>query len=226
MRIRELPSGERPREKMQRHGSAALSSGELLAILLRTGTREKTALALAEELLAMDPGGLRHLANCTIEELSRLHGIGPAKACQIKAAVELGRRIATMPREPHAVIRCTEDAVGLFMETMRYYPKEHFRALLLSAKGEIIAEETISIGDLSTSIVHPRESFAGAIRRSAAAVLFVHNHPSGDPQPSRDDIEVTKRLCEAGRILGIRVLDHIIIGDGRWISMKADGMME
>lgn len=225
MIIREMPQNERPREKMLGLGSQALSNGELLAILLRTGTKEKTAIMLAEELLSMDSEGILYLEECSIEELIKIKGMGISKACQICAAVELGKRIATIPRREKQRVGSTEDVVEIFMEKMRYYKKEFFNVLLINAKGEIISEENIAIGDLSSSIVHPRESFARAVKRSAAAVIFIHNHPSGDPTPSREDINVTERLCEAGEILGIRVLDHIIIGDGRYSSFKAKGLI-
>ncbi|MEA4922589.1 MAG: DNA repair protein RadC [Eubacteriaceae bacterium] len=225
MIMRDMPASERPREKMANCGSEALSNGELLAILIRTGTKEKTAVRLADDLLAMDRDGIIYLAECSLEELSAVKGIGPAKACQIKAAVELGRRIATVPRREREKVASTEDVVSIYMEKMRYYKKEFFNTLLLSAKGEIISEENIAIGDLCSSIVHPRESFTSAVKKSAAAVIFIHNHPSGDPAPSSEDVEVTKRLCEAGEILGIRVLDHIIIGDGRYTSFKAKGLI-
>lgn len=223
MMIKELPCSERPREKMMQHGSHALTNAELLAILLRTGTSDKTATGLAEELLALDASGIVYLAECPMEELSAVHGIGPAKACQVKAAVEIGRRIATQPRPDRMKVTSTEQVVDIFMEKMRYYKKEFFNVLLINTKGEILSVENIAVGDLNSSIVHPRESFASAVRKSAAAVIFVHNHPSGDPTPSRQDIEVTKRLCEAGDILGIQVLDHIIIGDGRYQSLMAEG---
>lgn len=220
MIIRELPEYERPREKMRREGSQALSNGELLALLLSSGTRNKTALQLAEEILALDPGGIVYLTECSLEELLSIDGVGQAKACQLLAAVELGRRIATTPRSIRDRVASTKDVANIFMERMRYYKKEFFNVLLINAKGDIIGEETITIGDISSSIVHPRESFSSAIKRGAAAVIFVHNHPSGDPEPSKEDIAVTKRLCRAGEILGIRVLDHVIIGDGKYRSFK------
>lgn len=220
MVIRELPEYERPREKMCREGSRALSNGELIALLLSSGTRNKTAVQLAEEILALDPGGIVYLTECSLEELLSIDGVGRAKACQLLAAVELGRRIATSPRSTRQRVASTKDVANIFMERMRYYKKEFFNVLLINAKGDIIGEETVTIGDISSSIVHPRESFASAIKRGAAAVIFVHNHPSGDPEPSKEDIAVTKRLCRAGEILGIRVLDHVIIGDGKYRSFK------
>lgn len=225
MKIRELPVSERPREKMLRFGRGALSNGELLAILLRTGTKEKTALRLADDILSLDQKGLLHLQECSLEELAKVKGIGLAKACQIGAAVELGKRIATTPREERNIVKSTKDVADIFMEKMRYYGKEHFDVLLLDAKGNLIAAENVAVGDIASSIVHPRETFRSAIKRGAFAVILIHNHPSGDPTPSKEDVHVTERLCKAGEILGISVLDHIIIGDGTYISLKGAGFI-
>ncbi len=225
MIIQEMPRSERPREKLTAQGRESLSNGELLAILLRTGTKEKTAIHLAEEILSMDPAGLTYLAGCTWEELAALDGIGPAKACQILAAVELGTRIASAPRADRPRVTGSRDVADRYMERMRHYRKEYFNVLLLSSKGDVIGEENVSVGDIRTSIVNPRESFTMAVRKSATAVVFIHNHPSGDPTPSAEDRAVTRRLCEAGEILGIPVLDHIIIGDGRYVSLKEMGLI-
>lgn len=220
MIIQELPEMERPREKLFRYGQANLTNAELIALLLGTGSKGQSAIGLAENLLAMDETGLLHLTGCSVEELSKIKGMGLAKASRLLAALELGGRIATTQRSKKSKIESTSDVVRIFMEKMRYHKKEHFNALLLNAKGEILAVETIAVGDLSSSIVHPREAFLAAVKRSAAAVIFIHNHPSGNPKPSPQDIDVTHRLCETGKILGIHVLDHIIIGDGVYISMK------
>jgi DNA repair protein RadC len=220
MIIRELPEMERPREKLSRYGKEHLTNTELIALLLGTGSRGESSIGLAENLLALDEAGLLHLANCSVEELSRVKGMGLAKACKLLAAMELGSRVSTTQRPQKTKIESTADVVEIFMEKMRYHKKEYFNVLLLNAKGEILAVETVAIGDLSSSIVHPREAFLAAVKKSAAAVIFIHNHPSGNPKPSPQDIEVTNRLCETGKILGIHVLDHIIIGDGIYISMK------
>lgn len=218
MKIKELPTEERPREKMVARGKESLSNSELLAILLRNGTKDKTAIHVAEEILSMENDGIRNLQDVSIEELSRIKGMGEAKCCQILAAVELGMRMSTMPKRSKRKVKNTEDVANIFMEEMRYYQKEFFNALLLNSKGEIISIENISIGDLNSSIVHPREAYKSAVKKSAASVIFVHNHPSGDPNPSKEDIHVTKRLREAAKLLGINFLDHIIIGDGAYIS--------
>lgn len=225
MNMKRLPPEERPREKLLFYGKEMLSSAELLAILLRTGTKSQSALELAHEILTLDERGILFLENCSPEELSAVKGMGKAKACQILAAIELGKRVATHPRKVKNEIANPDDIVQLFMEKMRYYKKEHFKILLINAKGKIMEETDISIGDLCSTLIHPREVFCQAVKRSAASVVFVHNHPSGDPQPSRQDLETTSRLVKAADILGIKVLDHIIIGDGTYISLKSRGLM-
>lgn len=225
MNIRKLPEEERPREKLLRTGKENLSTAEILAILLRSGTKEKSALELASELMTVSAEGIGFLAECRPEELAKIRGIGLAKACEILAAVELGRRIASRPSAKRTSITSAQDIAQIFMERMRYYKKEHFVSLMLNAKGEIIEEAKISVEDLCSSTTHPREVFVDAVRRSAGSVVFLHNHPSGDPEPSQTDVETTLRLMEAGNILGIPVLDHIVIGDGCYVSMKARGMI-
>ena len=225
MKIKGMPSEERPREKMIRQGKESLSNGELLAILLKSGSREKSALELANELLCLSQDGLLYLEDCSIEEMAAVKGIGEAKACQIMAALELGKRAATLPRKEKPAIGGPQDIVQLFMEKMRYYKKEYFKTLLLDTKGRVIEETEISVGDLNSAPVHPREVFMQAVRRSAAAVVLLHNHPSGDPTPSPEDLEITARLVESAHILGINVVDHIVIGDGVYVSMKSEGLM-
>jgi DNA repair protein RadC len=220
MILRELPSLERPREKLLRYGPPQLTSAELIALLLGTGSKGESAVRLAENLLALNEDGLLYLADCSVEELSAVKGVGPAKAATLLAAMELGTRMSSARRSEKTTIESTFDVVSIFMEKMRHHKKEYFNVLLLNAKGGILAVETVAVGDLSSSIVHPREAFVSAVKRSAAAVIFIHNHPSGNPKPSPQDIEVTQRLCETGKILGIHVLDHIIIGDGTYVSMK------
>ncbi|MGI6553442.1 MAG: RadC family protein [Bacillota bacterium] len=222
--IKDLPAEMRPREKMQTQGPEALSNGELLAILIRVGNRSESALDLANRLLAQ-AGGLRFLVETSIEELSKIKGIGLAKASQIKAAVELGRRIALDPGEMRPVIRSPEDVASLLMEKMRFLDREHFQVMTLNTKNQVLGIKTAFIGSLNSSIVHPREIFKEAIKRSAAALILVHNHPSGDPSPSPEDLDVTRRLQEAGRLLGIEILDHVIIGDRKFYSLKQQGKM-
>ena len=225
MNIKHMPSEEKPREKLLREGSDRLSTTEILAILINSGTKEISALEIAAQLLSIDKRGVRFLAECSPEELGRIKGMGQAKICTVLAAVELGKRIAAAPVRDRNLIRSSSDIADLFMEKMRYYKKEHFVSLMINAKGEIIEETEVSIGDLCSSSTHPREVFVDAVKRSAGSVVFLHNHPSGDPSPSDTDIQTTKRLIEAGTILGIPVLDHIIIGDGIYVSMKAMGLI-
>ena len=222
-RIRELPTEERPRERLIHYGADALSVSELLAILLRTGTEKYSAVGLADHLLA-EFSNLRGLSHATIEELAGIHGIGPAKAAQLKAAIELGRRLVAASPEERTKIRSPRDVYNLLGPMLREEKREHFMALLLDTKNGVLRSRTVSVGDLSSSIVHPREVFSEAIRHGAASLIVAHNHPSGDPAPSPEDIAVTKRLAEAGELLGIEILDHIVLGDNRWVSLKEKGL--
>ncbi len=222
MKLKELPKEDRPREKMMYKGVSTLSNAELLALFVENGTREKTAIDLSEEVLALSDKGIMYLANCSVEEICKVRGIGPAKACKIKAAVELGKRINEAPRK-RRYITSAHDVQEMFMERMRHYEKEHFNVLLLNTKGEIIGEQSISVGDINSSIVNPRETFIEAVRRNAVAIILIHNHPSGNPEPSGEDLNVTKRLVEVGNLIGIKVLDHLIIGDGTYVSLKDRG---
>jgi DNA repair protein RadC len=222
--LRDVPHDERPRERMLQFGAQALSNAELLAILLRTGTFSESAVRLAERLLA-ECGGLRGLVDMSKDQLTQIKGIGDAKALQIQAGIELGRRLARTALGEKVTIRTPQDVAGLMTEELRYLQKEHFVCLFLNTKNHVVAKETLSIGSLNSSIVHPREVFRAAIQRSCASIICVHNHPSGDPTPSREDIDITNRLAEAGSIIGIEVLDHIIIGDRHYISLKEQGFM-
>lgn len=221
--IKEMPENMRPREKMLAIGERALSEIELLAIIIGRGTSNLNAIELATALLASF-GGLRRLKEASLEELISHHGIGLAKAASIKAALELGRRAARdiwdkMP------IKSPEDVKNIVLEEMRYFDREHFRVLYLDRKGGLISQEDVSIGGLHSSLVHPREVFKTAIKRSAASVILVHNHPSGDPEPSKEDVEVSRMLIEAGRLMGIEVLDHVIIGENNYTSLKSRGLI-
>jgi DNA repair protein RadC len=221
--IKDLPEQERPRERLLRYGPQVLSDTELIALLIRTGTPAESALVLAQRLLKGNgsKSGLAFVARANIEELLKIKGIGVAKSVQLKAAVELGRRISARGGDEDVItINSPYDVKNLLMEEMRYLDKEYFKAILLNVKNHVISIEDVSIGSLNSSIVHPREVFKAAVKRSSASIILAHNHPSGDPIPSKEDIDVTKRLVEAGKILGIEVLDHIIIGDGCFISFK------
>ncbi|MBU5444670.1 DNA repair protein RadC [Paenibacillus sp. MSJ-34] len=222
--LRDLPREERPRERLMQYGASSLSHAELLAILLRTGTRRESAVHMAQRMLRQI-GGLRNLVDISIEEMTEMKGMGLAKAIQLKAGIELGRRLAQSRLNETITIRKPQDAADLLSEQMRYLQKEHFVCLFLNTKNHLIAQETLSMGSLNASIVHPREIFRAAIKCSSASVICAHNHPSGDPTPSAEDIGLTRRLVEAGEIIGIDVLDHLIIGDGSFISLKEQGLM-
>lgn len=225
MRLRDYPEGEKPREKLMSMGPSSLTNTELLAILLGSGASGRSVLDIAEEVMTMGEGGIRSLTDCTPEELCSIRGMGRAKCCTLLASVELGKRLAAARPSQRQSVRSSDEVAGLYMERLRYEKKEMFMCLLINVKGVIIEDVVVSVGDLCSSPTHPREVFAKAVRRSAGSVIFLHNHPSGDPEPSQSDIETTERLEEAGRILGIPVLDHIIIGDGKYVSLKARGVL-
>ena len=222
--IAHWPKTERPRERLLAKGPEALSDAHLLAILLRTGRRDSSAVQVAIELLDR-VGGLGGLAACGIEELCTIPGVGPAKAAQLKAALALGRRSLAVPMSTGTRISSSSDLFKHFHPALRDVKHELFKVILLDAKNIVIKEATVSEGSLTLSIVHPREVFALAVRESAAAVIFLHNHPSGDPTPSPEDRRLTDRLTTAGTLLGIRVLDHVIIGDGRYVSFADEGWL-
>lgn len=221
--IKDLPPHERPRERLLASGQAALSDAELLAILLRTGTSKETAVQLAERVL-VEFGDLHELPRRTADELTSLDGLGPAKAVTLLAAAELAVRLASRQRVALPVAS-PADVAGLVMEEMRNYRREHFRVVMLDVKNRVLGTEEISIGSLNASLVHPREVFRPALLKSCAGIILVHNHPSGDPTPSSEDLEVTRRLCEAGKLLGIEVLDHVVIGDGKFFSFREKGLL-
>ncbi len=228
--MKQLPRESRPRERLLHLGPQALSSAELLALVLGTGSRGQTALDLAHNLLrgckhGWGNDGLRGLHDASVEELGGLCGMGDSKGARVKAALELGRRLTTEMPESGPVVTTPQDAAALVLEDMRFLDREQFRLILLSSKNRVIGLETGFIGSLNASLVHPRELFRTCIRRSAAAVVLVHNHPSGDPSPSQEDLDLTCRLQQGGEILGIEVLDHIIVGDGQYLSMREKGLV-
>ncbi|GBF73919.1 hypothetical protein PA598K_02244 [Paenibacillus sp. 598K] len=222
--MRDVPSEDRPRERMMQFGAEALSHTELLAILLRTGTRSESAVHLASRIL-QSCGSLAGLVDMSLEELTAIRGIGPAKAVQLRAGIELGRRLSREGRETRLTVRRPQDAADYLMEELRYLKKEHFICLFLNTKNQLIAQETLSVGTLNASLVHPREVFRAAIKCSSASLICVHNHPSGDPTPSPEDVALTRRLVEAGELVGIDVLDHIVIGEQQFVSLKEQGLM-
>lgn len=223
-RLKDLPEDLLPRERLFQLGAEMLSNKEILAILLRTGLKGENVLDFAERLLT-EAGGLAGLARMSVHDLTQLHGLGNAKASELKAALELGRRSVSSDPMTRPVVNSPQDIAHLVMEEMRYLDREHFRVVSLSTKNHVLGISAISIGSLNSSLVHPRECFKEAIRRNSNAIILLHNHPSGDPTPSREDIDVTRRLADGGQILGIQVLDHVIIGDNRYISLKERGIL-
>ena len=219
--VRDLPKEERPREKLIQRGAASLSDTELLAILLRTGTPSVSVLHLAEEVLSKyQDKGLVSIMNISPQEIASVHGVGLAKAATIVAAVELGRRLSTRAAQKLEKIEGPEDVARYASPLLRFEQKEHFLVMLLDVRNRVLAMPTISIGSLTASVAHPREIFREAIRYSAATMILIHNHPSGDPTPSREDIQITKQMMKAGEIMGIPVLDHIIIAGDGFLSLK------
>ena len=220
--IHDLPKEERPRERLVKFGEQALSAQELLQLILGRGVAGESVAVTAQKLLAQF-GSLQKLAEASIEELSSIKGIGLAKAAQIKATFEISRRLSTQaPTYKSKELTDPEKVYRLIKSKLKDYHKEHFYIIVLNSRGHSIAE--VSVGSLNASVVHPREVFAEAIRNKAASVVFVHNHPSGDPEPSEDDLLLTKKLVESGKILGIEVFDHIIVVKDGFFSFKNKGI--
>jgi len=222
--VRDLPLSERPRERLLKLGSEALSAQEILALILGRGIKGESVMVTSQRLLSRF-GNLKGVANASMEELSEIKGIGPAKAAQIKAAVELSKRLESVADESQKPpIKSPADVATIVRGQLKGKKKEHFLVLCLDTRNRLINCKPVSMGSLDTSVVHPREVFKEAISSSAASVIFVHNHPSGDPEPSKEDIELTKRLSKAGEIMGIEVLDHIIVCDKSYLSLKAKNL--
>ena len=222
--IHDLPVSERPRERLQRLGVEALSAQEILALILGRGIAGESVMVTTQRLLSQF-GSLKGIAGASLEELAKVRGIGLAKGAQIKAAFELTSRLeGYQDSGKREVVKTPEDVVSLLRGRLKNKKKEYFMALLLDTRNQLIRAAEISIGSLDSSIVHPREVFKEAVSSSAASVIFVHNHPSGDPEASEDDVGLTKRLAEAGEIMGIDVLDHVIIGDQKYVSLKREGL--
>jgi DNA repair protein RadC len=219
--IKKWPENERPRERLLKFGASDLSTAQLLAIVLRTGGKNKNAIELAREILMQFPD-LRVIEDASVAEFAELRGIGAAKVAQIKAALELGKR--SLKKEKTGIHRnpqfkSSRQVYNYYMPEFHGLKKERFLCSLLDVKNRVFKSTIVSEGTLTASLVHPREVFRYAIKEAAASVLFIHNHPSGDPSPSKDDIDITKRLVETGQIIGIQVVDHIIIGDGKYITL-------
>ena len=221
--IKDLPIDERPRERLEHAGEGALSTSELLAIILRTGVGGESVLDMAQRLLSRY-GGLPGLARASFAELQAEKGLGQAKTAQLKAALELGRRMLLVSPEDRFVVRSPADVAQFLMAEMAHLEQEHFRVLYLDTRNRLLGVETLYVGSLNVSHVRVGEVFRDAVKRNCAAIIVAHNHPSGDPTPSPEDVEVTRRLVEAGKMLDIEVLDHLIIGQQRFVSLRERGL--
>ncbi len=223
--IRDMPSSERPRERLRDHGGAYLSNSELIAIILRTGTPAENVIDLSTRFLARH-GGLEGLAKASFGELAGVHGMGEAKTSQFKAAFELGRSLLATNGESLVLISSPQDVANLLMAEMAFLDQEHFRTLLLSTRNQVLAIREVYKGNVDRTVLRASEVFREAVRENSPAVILVHNHPSGDPTPSAEDVQATKQLVEAGKLLDIEVLDHIVIGQpayGGFYSLKEHG---
>lgn len=223
--IKKLPLEERPREKLIHYGQETLSNAELLAIILRTGTSNYSAIDLAHKIIEKCPSDFSDINHLSLKELCEIEGIGPSKACQILSSIEIGRRIQRANFKSKLKISSPEAIFSFFKSEIGHERVEKFIIVLLNTKNEIIKWEIISVGSLNASIVHPREVFNKAIKNSAAAIIAIHNHPSGHVAPSKEDLNVTMRLKEAGSIVGINLIDHIIIGKAQYYSFKENGQL-
>jgi len=221
--IRDLDIHERPRERLIKLGERSLSNAELLGIIMRTGVGGENVVRLAERTLVFS-GGLPGLARLSITEIMEIKGIGEVKAVEIKAALELGRRLIASSPQEKPKISSPADAANLLMSEMSLLEQEHLRLLLLDTRNNVLASPTVYVGSLNTSVIRVAELFRAALKENAAAIIVAHNHPSGDPSPSPEDINVTKQIVKAGEIIDIEVLDHIIIGQQRYVSLKERGM--
>jgi DNA repair protein RadC len=228
LRIKDMPEEDRPYEKLEKSGSESLTDAELLAIIIRTGCPNETSLDLSRRIINRhsEGRGLLYLKKASISQLCEIRGVGRVKAIQLKAAAELASRFVSIGKENGRYkIASPDDVRKLYAEQLRHFVKEIFMVLVLNTRNEIIRELRISTGSLSETIVHPREVFAEVMKEPAASVILIHNHPSGDPHPSGNDRNTTGRLVEAGKILGIKILDHVIIGNGNIFSFKENGLM-
>lgn len=223
-KLTDLPENERPRERLLRYGPETLSNAELLAVILRCGTKKENIITLCSNLLKKS-GGLNGLLNISSEELINIHGFGGAKAAQIISISEMYRRFKSYRSGEEYKITKPKDAADFVMEEMRNLKQERLRVIMLNTKNLVLSVKDVSIGSLNSSIVHPREVFCEAIKKNSASIIICHNHPSGDAMPSSEDINVTHRLKECGKLIGIDLLDHIIIGDGKYVSLKEKGIL-
>ena len=221
VRMHDMPEEERPRERLMKNGPGSLSNAELLSVILRTGSKDENVVNLCSRILS--EYNLKQLSQANLSQLTKIRGIGPAKATQIAAVFELARKLETFIDDPRRKIRSAADVYSFLYPGMRELKKERLTALYLDTKNHIIKDEVISVGSLNANIVHPREVFKSALMESAPSMINAQNHPSRDPTPSREDLAVTEKLVEGGKLLGVSLLDHVIIGDGRYVSLKEEG---
>lgn len=223
LRICEMPDGERPRERLRDYGAAALSDAELLAILLRVGVAGLNVVQLAQQLL-IEFGGWRGLQGASFEHVQTWHGMGEAKTAQLKAALEIGRRLAMMGVEERIQIKSPSDVANLLQVEMSHLDQEHLRVICLDTKNKVQKILTVYVGSLNSAAVRVGEVFKEALKINSAAIIICHNHPSGDPTPSAEDVLMTRQVVEAGKLLDIDVLDHLVIGQGRYVSLRERGI--
>lgn len=220
MRIKEFPNNEKPREKLEKYGVTNLSNSELLAIILRTGNKEENVLELSNKIFSKY--NLLQLSKTNLNQIQKEKGIGFAKACQILACIEIGKRLSSFSEKENPIIHNARDLARIFIPEMGNLNQENFKGIFLDANNRLLGHKTIFIGTLNESIVHPREIFKIALEENAASVIFIHNHPSGNLIPSEEDIKTTKELIEAGNLIGINVLDHLILGKNKYLSMQEE----
>ncbi|GMQ64987.1 RadC family protein [Vallitalea maricola] len=226
MRVKDLPLSERPYEKLETYGPSALSDAELLAIIIRSGSKKERSIELAQRILGIKKQGIRGIYELSLEDLQKVSGIGRVKSIQIKAIAELSKRISKNNAVMKFKISSPGTIASVFMEELRYLKQEHLKIVFLDTKNQIISDKFLTVGTVNASLINPREVFIEALKHNAVHVILLHNHPSGDPTPSREDILITKRIINAGDIIGIKLLDHIIIGDGNYISLKEQGIFQ
>ena len=217
--VRDMPASERPRERLRNSGPSALSNSELVAILLRTGVEGNSVLSLSQGLLAKF-GGLHGLARASYGELCSVHGVSDAKSCQLMAAMEMGRRLVSLNPEDRVRITTPQDVANLLLAEMSFLEQEHLKVVLLNTKNQVLGVREVYVGNVNSSVVRVSEVFRPAIRDNCLSIIVVHNHPSGDPTPSPEDVNITKQIVGAGALLDIEVLDHIVIGQKSFVSMK------
>lgn len=225
--MKEMPEGDRPYEKLERLGARAMSDAELLSIIIRSGTKKESALQLGQRIMSTaGDRGLMMLQEHSLEELMEIQGIGKVKALQIKASLELGNRTIDKARNtPRRQVKTPEDARSVLEEQLRSCPREELHMIMLDIRNRVIRTVRLSEGGLSSAVIQPRDLFREAVKANAASIILVHNHPSGDPSPSQDDIDSSLRLMEMGGLMGIRVVDHLVISLSGYISMKQEGMI-